>query len=89
MYINGWMTNVNVSEIAQTKKFIEENDGLDLKVDTTGANGPEYKWTQYCDDDEDMVKIAAVMMFYNDRSPEQIEEFKSDLRELMKKYERI
>jgi hypothetical protein len=86
MKINGWMTNTNLDEVNLTQQILKSHDAINIKVDEQGQDGPEYTWDQFCDSDNDLINIVSVMLFYADRSEQQIAAIKEKLAALLVEY---
>jgi len=68
MYVKGWQANTTGEDVA---KVLERFGAVDI-VSEEGDEHPEFTWTSFVDCDEDLLKLLAITLWYNDRSDDDI-----------------
>jgi len=81
MRFEGWQANTTGEDVASVLRRFGAED-----VQTQpGETWPEFIWTSYVDSDEDIVDVLAIMLWYNERTDEEIEAARSVMREWLAK----
>jgi hypothetical protein len=82
MYYDGWQANMTDEDVTAT---VTKYGATDV-VTTTGREHPETTWRSYVDTDEDLVDTFSIMVWYADRTDDQISEMRQRLAALLADY---
>ena len=87
MLFKGWMANTTGENMGQVLEKYNAGEIVCTPA-TQEQEFPEATWESYCDTDEDMADIMAIILWYNDRSDADIATIKEEVRKLLIKFPR-
>lgn len=90
MIFHGWQANATGEDVV--KEGLEPYGAYDITsqpADPPRREYPEFTWTAACDSDPDIVDVLSTMLWYNDRTPEQIASIRAEVELLLVNNPRI